>query len=299
MERFIKAAGRAVITAGLGLLALIGSAAAGTVLSEHLDSKAIGRPYNYTVYLPDDYAGSCRLYPVIYLLHGANGDENDWLVKGKVAETLDRLIASGHIQPVIVVMPGHKKMWWVDGNAEPAETVLLTELLPEVERRFRTLADRAGRGVAGLSAGGYATIRLAFRRPDLFVAGAALSPAVYQPEPPVTSSAVKDPPFQKGGAFDPETWSRLNWPTLIDAYLAQPQVVALFLNSGDHDRFDIAYHAATLFQRLLHHQADAVVFRVVDGDHEWPVWQRTIGEALEFMLSRMSRPRTAGPEACR
>jgi enterochelin esterase-like enzyme len=82
---------------------------------------------------------------------------------------------------MVVVMPGHKQMWWVNANAERAETVLLKELLPEVEHRFRTINDRGGRLVAGLSAGGFATVRLSFEHPELFAAAAALSPAVYEP----------------------------------------------------------------------------------------------------------------------
>jgi enterochelin esterase-like enzyme len=250
------------------------------------------------VYLPDGYATSCQSYSVFYLLHGSSGDEHDWLVKGKVEATLDRLIAERRIPPTIVVMPGHKGMWWVDGNGEKAETVLLKELLPDVQARFRTIAERAGRAVGGLSAGGYGTIRLAFTHPEMFAAGAALSPAVYDPVPPSNSAAVKDPAFQKDGAFDATTWQRLNWPGLFEAYKSQPQVVPLYLNSGDRDRFDIAYHAAALHKTLRGHQPGMVVFRVVDGDHEWPVWERTIGEAMEYTLNKLSGPQKPENAPC-
>lgn len=274
----------------LGLLANMGAAMAGTVLHESLPSPTLGRDYRFTVYLPDGYEGSGLNYPVVYLLHGAKGDENDWLVKGKIRSTLDRLISARRIQPVIAVMPGHKSMWWVDAHAEQAETVLLKELLPTIEKRFRTLPEREGRAFAGLSAGGYATIRLALRHPDLFAAGAALSPAIYEPEPPANSSAVTDPPFQKDGRFDREIWLRLNWRNQFDAYASQPLRVPLYLNSGDRDRFDIAFHAAEFHRMLRATQPDKTVFRVVDGDHEWPVWEHSIGDALEYTLSYLRAP---------
>lgn len=271
---------------------------ASTILHESLPSPTLGRDYLFTVYLPDGYETSGRAYPVVYLLHGAKGDENDWLVKGKAQQTLDRLIQDKRIQPVIAVMPGHKSMWWADANAERAETVLLKELLPAIETRFRTWPNRDGRAFIGLSAGGYATIRLALRYPELFVAGAALSPAIYEPEPPTSSSAVTDPPFQKNGRFDRETWLRLNWRTSFDAYVAQPQRVALYINSGDRDRFDIAYHAAVFHQALRAHQPDKTVFRVVDGDHEWSVWEHSLGDALAYALGYI-RPASPPSDAKR
>jgi len=265
-------------------------AVASTILSESFPSPSLGRDYRFTVYLPDGYQTSGLHYPVVYLLHGAKGDETDWLVKGRIQPTLDRLIQDKQLPPVIAVMPGHKGMWWVDANAEPAETVLLTELLPTVQTRFRTLEGREGRAFVGLSAGGAATIRLALHHPELFAAGAALSPAIYEPEPPPTSSAMSDPPFQKDGHFDSEAWIRLNWRAAFEAYLAQPLRVALYLNSGDRDRFDIALHAAVLHQALRAYQPDLTAFRVVEGDHEWSLWAQTVGDALVYLAPYLHRP---------
>ena len=74
-------------------LAFIGLAQAGEVYLETFRSQAIGRDYKYTIYLPDDYKQGSRRYPVLYLLHGAGGDENEWLYKGGARETLDAMIA--------------------------------------------------------------------------------------------------------------------------------------------------------------------------------------------------------------
>lgn len=285
-------AGFAVLLGFVAWLAHAGPSTAGTLTEEKLASQLLGRDYHYTLYRPDGQAEDQRRYPVLYLLHGASGDEFDWPVKGKVVATLDRLIAEHRIPPFVVVMPGHKGMWWVDGHAEPAESVLLKELMPEVERRFNTRTDRAGRAIAGLSAGGFATIRLIFQHPDLFAAAAAMSPAIYEPTPPATSSAMKDPTFRKDGAFDAELWKSLNWRSLFDAYKAQPLTVPLYINAGDRDQFDIAYHAAVFHRELRAHQPNDTVFRVVDGTHEWAVWRRTIGEALEYMGHHVAGPQS-------
>lgn len=81
----------------------------------------------------------------------------------------------------------------------------------------------------------------------MFTAGAALSPASYVPAPPDHSSSNRQPPYlDANGAFDPENWTALNYTAYIDDYKVQKLVVPLFINSGDHDNFDIAYHAAVL-----------------------------------------------------
>jgi len=263
---------------------------AGTVLHQSFPSSTLERDYHYTIYLPKGYDTSNRLYPVVYLLHGASGDENDWPVKGKVKPTLDRLIAENRIKPMIVVMPGHKESWWVDGQGEQAETVLLKELFPHIEAEFRTVSAREGRAVAGLSAGGYATIRLILRFPELFAAGAALSPAIYEPDPPESSSARRNPPFQKNGAFDKATWRELNWSNYFDAYKEQDLRVPLYVNSGDRDRFDIYYHATIFYHALRKIQPEQTALRIVHGDHKWHVWADSIGEALEYMSPALKDP---------
>ena len=92
------------------------------------------------------------------------------------------------------------------------------------------------------------------------------------------------------GKFEPETWKKLNYPAFIDAYFKKGIKVPLYINTGDHDKFDIAYHAAVLYQKLREYQPNKVEYRVVDGDHEWMVWETTIGDAMKYMFRYTSRP---------
>lgn len=108
---------------------------------------------------------------------------------------------------------------------------------------------------------------------------------------------MKDPSLQKNGRFDGELWRQLNGPADFDGYRSQALRVPLYINSGDHDRFDIVYHAAVLYRDLLHLQPDSVEYRVVDGDHEWPVWEQTIGDALVYTLARVKAPQVASAAA--
>jgi enterochelin esterase-like enzyme len=255
------------------------------------NSKFLKREYIASVYLPYRYKSSGLKYPVIYLLHGALGDEKSWLESGNIRRTADTLMAEGKIPPSILVMPSHFNAWWVNGNREPAESVFFEEVVPTVEKKYHTIKHRSGRAVAGVSAGGYGSILYIFKHPEMFAAAAALSPAIYSPLPPANSPAISSHPFiDANRKFEEETWKRLNYPEYITAYLSRGVIVPLYINSGDDDRFDTAYHAAVLFNRLRVYQPKNLEFRVVNGDHDWDVWSKTISDALIYMAQFMSQP---------
>ena len=201
------------------------------------------------------------------------------------------MIARKLIQPLVVVMPGHTGAWWVDGAKEKGETALLREVMPHAEGKYRIDAVRGNRLIAGLSAGGYGSLNLVLKYPQMFAAAAILSPAIYDPVPPSHSSGVRNPPFQRDGKFDPELWKSLNYVSFIEGYKKSGTVVPLYINSGDHDTFGIALQAAMLYERLRLHQPDGIELRVVNGDHEWMVWRDSLGDALQFMNARIAGPK--------
>jgi enterochelin esterase-like enzyme len=192
---------------------------------------------------------------------------------------------------MLVVMPGHTAAWWVDGAKEKGETALVKEVMPHAEKNYRIDATSSNRLIAGLSAGGYGTLNLVLKYPQMFAAAAILSPAIYDPVPPSHSSGVRNPPFQKDGKFDADLWKSLNYVSHIEAYKKSGVIVPLYINSGDHDTFGIALQAAMLYERLRLHQPGKVEFRVVDGDHEWMVWRDTLADALQFMNARIVGPK--------
>ncbi|HSG87913.1 MAG TPA: alpha/beta hydrolase-fold protein [Pseudomonadales bacterium] len=276
------------------LLAIAPGAFAGTLTHHEFPSPTLGRAYAFNLYLPDGYETSALRYPVLYLLHGSGGSERDWPEQGGAVETADRLIAAGAMPPAIIVMPGGRS-WWIDGHNEAGATAFLEELMPHVEAHWRTIDARQGRLVAGLSAGGFGATNLALSHPELFAAAAAMSPAAYVPTPPAASSAHRHPAFlDDAGAFDQSLWEARNYPRYLDAYRAQEQIVPFWIMSGDHDVFDIAWHAAALYQTLREHQPEQVEFRVVDGDHEWRVWKEGLGDAMSWVFRFARAPIPAG-----
>lgn len=267
-------------------LCVAGVAQAGSVVSRHFRSEALGREWAYNVYLPDGYENGTLRYPVMYLLHGNAGDENEWVAKGHVDQAADALIAAHEIPPTVIIMPEANTTWYVD-RKEKMETAFLADLVPEVERSYRVFSDGKGRVIGGESMGGYGSLRFVLKHPDMFAAMALMSPAIYVPEPPATSSARRVGVF--GDTYDPSIWTSLNYPTLLDAFYASKKVIPLYIDSGDHDDFMIEWHAANLYKIWREHNWPAE-YRVVDGIHSFGVWRNTVGEALRFIYQNVRRP---------
>lgn len=275
-----------------GLLVLVvlvsgGEALAGVIVTRTFDSRTLGRAWSYNVYLPTGYDESASRYPVLYLLHGHGHTFRSWAEQGDILSTADTLIASGDIPPAIIVMPDGGTSWYVD-RKEPMETAILRELMPDVESRFRTIVTREGRVIAGLSMGGYGSLRFALRHPDMFAAAALLSPAIYDPEPPENSSARRAGVFGAEG-FDASVWRELAYPALWDAYLARQQPVPMYIVSGDDDQFMVEASAVQFYELLRRHRQPAEL-RIVDGGHTWAVWRTTIVDAMRYVFDHVSSP---------
>jgi len=158
----------------------------GTVTYKWYDSSILGINRRLTVYTPYGYeskANAKKKYPVLYLLHGAGGDEEAWSSMGRAAQILDNLIEQGKAVPMIVVMPNGNP------NQQAAQTFglktsdinyrdpayanayvrsLCEEIVPFIEKEFRVNAKPESRAIAGLSMGGGHTISASTLYPALF-----------------------------------------------------------------------------------------------------------------------------------
>jgi S-formylglutathione hydrolase FrmB len=272
----------AVLAFGLSL-----STPASEIVSREFAAATLARPWAYEVYVPSHYDSSKLAYPVLYLLHGNNGNRHDWVRLGKIQATADALIARGDIPPAIIVMPDAGATWFVD-RREKMETAVIRDLIADVEKNFRALRAREGRLIGGLSMGGYGSLRFALKYPEMFAAAALLSPAIYDPLPPKNSGARRVGTF---GApdFDETVWRSLNYPTLWDAYLAKKIAVPMYINSGDDDEFYIEAEAVKLYSLLRANQQPAEL-RIVNGAHSWTVWAGTIGDAMKYVFRYAAKP---------
>lgn len=280
---------RSLVLAACALL-LSSVAYASEIVTRDFKSNALGRQWQYQVYLPSGYQTSRLSYPVLYLLHGNGGSGHDWVDKGKVQAVADALIANGDIPPAVIVMPDAGVSWFVD-RKEKMETAMIRDLLPEVEQNLRVLRSREGRLIGGLSMGGYGSLRFVLKYPDMFAAAALLSPAVYTPLPPVNSSARKVGTFGDS-KFDDRVWKSLNYPSLWQSFLAKKTPVPMYINSGDDDEFMIEADATKLYS-LLRENKQPAELRIVDGGHNWNVWGSTLGDALKYVFRYSAKPASA------
>ncbi len=155
----------------------------GTVSNPWYDSAILGINRRLTVYTPYGYETSKEKYPVLYLLHGAGGDEEAWSSMGRAAQILDNLIAKGLAKPMIVVMPnGNPNQqaaqtfglptteydWRDPANRNLYVKSLVEEIVPFIEKNYRVVAKKSHRAIAGLSMGGGHTIAATGMYPDKF-----------------------------------------------------------------------------------------------------------------------------------
>jgi S-formylglutathione hydrolase len=168
-----------------------GTVVADTVWSASLEGNPLGDPARRStrVYLPPGYDTMPRTrYPVLYLLHGFDGTDAQWLSpRAPIPLIMDSLIAAGTIRPMIVVMPDGKNAYggsfFVNSPATGQwEDFIVRDLVAYVDLTYRTLPNAASRAVAGYSMGGYGALRLGMRHPEVFGTVYALSACCLGPE---------------------------------------------------------------------------------------------------------------------
>ena len=156
------------------------------------DSATVGAKRKARVYTPPGYTKD-KKYPVLYLLHGIGGDENEWPRGGVPNVILDNLYADKKAVPMIVVMPNGRASKDVTaksgfGQQGPAfaafEKDLLKDLIPFVEKNYSVNADRESRALAGLSMGGGQSLNFGLGNLDIFawVGGFSSAPNTKRPD---------------------------------------------------------------------------------------------------------------------
>lgn len=164
----------------------------------------------YCIYLPPGYGGpenENRRYPVVYMLHGGRPGSETKLVH--LATFIDRAVRAGEIPPTLYVFNngGPVSHYNYPGRAHAAgKTALVKELIPHVDKTYRTIASRAGRSIEGYSQGGRGTLRIAFEFPELFHSAAAGSAGVQHEKRISENEGLENPGVQFAPGDD--AWTR-------------------------------------------------------------------------------------------
>lgn len=288
-------------------------------------SAALGVDKRYLVWLPPGYdSAPTRRWPVVYMLHGLGGNERNWVEGGKLDEA-----AAAVGLAAIVVMPDGDASFYVDAVApadpacagnpfarrEPAadycvprrayERYIVDDLLAHVDATYRTIARRDGRGIGGLSMGGFGALQLALRHRDRFAAAASHSGVdalLYVGPHPYQAGAVElvtevgqwgqgMEPFGAyvRGLFGPDLarWQAHDPAHLVGTLTAGE--LALYLDCGTEDVFAL-HDGAQYLHDLLTARGITHDWYLGPGRHDFSFWRERIDDSLTFFDRSLARP---------
>ena len=236
----------------------------GQVAAVHYQSQALGLPRRMHVYTPPGYATSSQRYPVLYLLHGAGDNDLSWLMAGRANFIFDNLIAAGKAKPMIVVMPaGHTPPGANGAPAAPDAFArdFLTDVVPYVEKNYRTLPGRENRAMAGLSMGGQQTLNISLTNLDKFSQLGVFSSGWFG---------------QDGAA----TFERNN-PALFADPKLNDRIKLFWFATGKND-FVMPSTKAVL--ALLDKHKIRYTYKETEGGHTWPNWRAYLNEFAPLLF---------------
>ncbi|MFL5578321.1 MAG: alpha/beta hydrolase [Gemmatimonadaceae bacterium] len=323
------------LRSALSLLCLLLPAAAasqaprrGTVRVESFDSPALGARKHYVVYLPPSYASArARRYPVAYYLHGADGNEADWVSRAALDRVMDSLVARGAPE-MIVVMPDGDESWYATPPRPPDhdecargrfgedptlrcvaradyDAYLSRDLVRHVDSTYRTRADRAHRAIGGLSMGGYGALRAALTHPETWSAAVSHSGVVSLlfagPRPFVAPASYAASLETLRAAFGDRYWGELRGALGDDVAAwraADPAELARRLRDAGRPLpaiyLDAGSDDALVIDRNRAFDAELTALGVAHEYHEWPgrhewrYWHAHVREGLVWLGKRIS-----------
>lgn len=231
-------------------------------------SELTGKWRRCFVYTPPGYLENSETrFPVLYLQHGSFEDETGWSSQGKANLIIDNLIAEKKAAPMIIVMDnGYASMKQVqssDGaHAQTSvfEKVLINEVIPMIDKKFRTLKDREHRAIAGLSMGANQTMRILLNNLDKFSSIGGFSGTSNYP-----STDLIDPNTFINGAFK-------------NGEVLNEKLKLLFLTSGTKEPSPFPKSIGAFRQLLDQQQIKYVYYESSETAHEWLTWRRSLKE---------------------
>jgi S-formylglutathione hydrolase FrmB len=230
----------------------------------------------YAVYLPPGYAQSRRRYPIVYFLHGLPANPYAYRGIGFVVRALQEL----HEQAIVVAPQGAR-----DDDSDPEyldwgpsrnwETAIGTELPRVIDARYRTIADRRGRALVGLSAGGYGAVLLALHHLRSFSVVESWS-GYFRPTDPSGTRVLPHTPAQSAHTLVPE---------LSRTFERRPTFFAFYVGRGDRRfRAENERLGELTAARVPH------LFRLYRGSHEQTVWSAHARAWLGLALEHLAAP---------
>ncbi|MBP7103174.1 MAG: alpha/beta hydrolase-fold protein [Bacteroidales bacterium] len=254
-------------------------------------STILGYDVHYAIYLPPDYALSDKHYPVLFLLHGYTDDHTSWIKQGKINTIMDKGIAKGEIEPMILIIPDGKYFWYINDYQSVAryEDFMFKEFLPFIDKTYKTIPNKEHRAVAGLSMGGYGALVWAMHHPDTFSYCIALSASMFTNEGLINMpdklysfmSLLYGAPNAYGNERITEHFLK-NSPLHMAENMTSDSLKAVtwFIDCGNED--PLKEVNATL-HKLLTKKNIEHIYHARKGKHNWKFWREGIYQGLKYV----------------
>lgn len=262
-----------IVGEGLGQFYQVHDVPHGSVSRVWYDSPGLKMKRRMTVYTPPGYVDSQDDYPVLYLLHGAGGDEEAWITLGRTAQILDNLIDQGKINPMIVVMPNgnviqdaapgngmdgfYKPQFMIPRTMDGTYVSTFKDIITYIEKHYRVKTGKDSRAVAGLSMGGFHALHISRYYENTFDYVGLFSAAIV--------------PDQK---YEHSVFAA------VDQSLARQKDNGFELYWIGIGKEDFLYAANTAFRKKLDEMDFEYTYVESEGGHTWRNWRRYLVEFL-------------------
>jgi putative tributyrin esterase len=246
------------------------------VTNQTFASAALKRDMPYRVILPDGYDSGTARYPVLYLLHGHGGSYWNWTER-------TYLLEHARTRPLIIVMPEGENSWYVNGNNGDWHSYVTVDLVADVDRKFRTIASREGRMIAGLSMGGYGSVIAGLKSPDLFSLIGSFSGAfdITRPNDVFHGFERADVLAVFGPIGSPVRQGNDVYTLAAAADPAKTPVFWIAVGTEDAWLEPNRELVRVMKSRKLKYE-----YHETPGNHEWPYWNRAAKSFLELAVAQ-------------
>lgn len=257
--------------------------AAGVVMKDvSFYSRALNREMPYRVFLPSHINSNEKL-PVVYLLHGGNGGFRDW--------SNDSQVSSYAADGIILVMPEGAFSYYMNAAGKPEdkyEDYTFSDLISDVEARFPAAGTRNKRAIIGISMGGFAVVKIALTRPELFGFVGAFSPSI-------------DVLHRRFNIRRWGQWSRIHtifgpWgsesrasrdPFALVKSADPARTPYIYLTAGDNEPL---LDPNERFAQRLRQSHFKFEFHTIPGGHDWKEWDSQIPGCFESLFQHIEMP---------
>jgi enterochelin esterase family protein len=249
----------------------------GTVSHRWYASPGLNMDRRLTIYTPPGYENSDKQYPVLYLLHGAGGDEEAWITLGRTAQIMDNLLAEGKVNPMIVVMPNgnviqdaapgegntgfYKPQFMVPKTMDGTYETHFMDVVHFVENNYRVYTNKANRAIAGLSMGGFHALHVSRIYPNTFNYVGLFSAAILNGNDPTGTVYAN-----------------------IDETLKTQMDNGYALYWIGIGKTDFLYNANQDYREKLDKMGMEYVYRESEGGHIWRNWRIYLSEFTPLLF---------------